>query len=282
MTSADTTIATREPAKRSVLLAMAERYRMEPAAFEQTLRATCGCAGATREEFAAFLLVSHEYELNPVTREIYAFPKKGGGVQPIVGIDGWLSLANRHPQMDGYQVTFEHDEQNRLISATCTLHRKDRSHPVVVTEYLAECKRETDPWRMAHRMLRHKATIQAIRCAFGFAGIMEPDEAEAIVDRAVPTPEPRAVQALPLLSEVEFQRQLPAWTAAVTNGKRTAEAILEIARTRWAVSDSQAASVLLLRPTIAADGEIIDVEPVPADDRGDAWEPQMAVEGGAA
>ena len=264
------------------MMAMAERYGMEPAAFEATVRATCGMAGATREECAAFLLVANEYRLNPVTREIYAFPKKGGGIQPIVSIDGWLNLANSHPQFDGLDVDFEHDADGKLVSATATIHRKDRRYPVVLTEYLAECARQTDPWKMAHRMLRHKATIQAIRYAFGFSGIMEPDEAEAIVDRAVPTPEPRAVQALPRLSEIEFQRQLPAWTAAVTSGKRTAEAILEIARTRWAVSDSQAASVLLLRPTIAADGEIIDAEPVPADDRGDAWEPQMAVEGGAA
>jgi hypothetical protein len=36
-------------------------------------------------------------------------------------------------------------------------------------------------------MLRHKAAIQAARYAFGFAGIMEPDEAERIGDaRIVP------------------------------------------------------------------------------------------------
>jgi phage recombination protein Bet len=263
-------------------MTIAARYGMEAAAFEATVRATCGLSGATREEFAAFALVAHQYGLNPVTREIYAFPKKGGGVQPIVGIDGWLTMANNHPQFDGLEVEFEHDDAGKLVSATARVYRKDRTHAVVVTEYLAECVRSTDPWKMTHRMLRHKAAIQGIRYAFGFSGIMEPDEAESIAVREPATPEPRAVQQLPPLSEVEFQRQLPAWTAAVTNGKRTAEAILDIARTRWAVSESQAASVLLLRPTIAADGEIIDAEPVPADDRGDAWEPQMAVEGGAA
>src|SRR5579859_2161678 len=35
---------------------------------------------------------------------------------------------------------------------------------------------------MQHRMLRHKAIIQCSRIAFGFSGIMDPDEAEKIID----------------------------------------------------------------------------------------------------
>lgn len=274
MTSAETTITTaREPAKRSVLLAMASRFGMEPAAFEQTVRATCGCAGATREEFAAFLLVAHEYGLNPVTREIYAFPKKGGGVQPIVGIDGWMRMANAHPQFDGLEVEFEHDDAGKLVAATARIHRKDRSHAVVVTEYLAECSRATDPWKMAHRMLRHKAAIQGIRYAFGFAGIMEPDEAEAVVVREPAVPEPRAVQALPPLTEAEYQRQLPAWRSAVESGKRSADAVLGMALTRWSLTDGQVDAILALGVTVAPDGEILDAVPA---DRGDAWEPPHA------
>jgi len=192
-----TAVATREPAKRSVLMTIASRYGMEPAAFEATVRGACGLAGATREEFAAFLMVANEYKLNPATREIFAFPKKGGGIQPIVSIDGWLNLANSHPQFDGIEITFEHDDSGKLVSATAKVHRKDRTHPVVVTEYLAECVRSTDPWKMQHRMLRHKAAIQAIRYAFGFSGIMEPDEAEGISAPPTFTPEPRAVQELP-------------------------------------------------------------------------------------
>lgn len=276
MSSGDMAIATREPAKRSVLLAMAGRFGMEPAAFEATVRATCGCAGATREEFAAFLLVANEYGLNPVTREIYAFPKKGGGIQPIVGIDGWMRMANAHPEFDGLEVEFEHDAAGKLVSATARVHRKDRSHPVVVTEYLAECVRSTDPWKMAHRMLRHKAAIQGIRYAFGFAGIMEPDEAEAIVDRAIPTPEPRAVQALPALSEAEFQRQMPAWRAAIGNGKKTAGQVLDMARMRWLLTPGQEAAILFVGQTVAPDGEMVEAVAVEESDRGDAYEPPHA------
>lgn len=275
-------VATREPAKRSVLLAMASRFGMEPQAFEATVRATCGCAGATREEFAAFLLVAHEYGLNPVTKEIYAYPRKGGGIQPIVGIDGWLRIANQQPAFDGLEVEFQHDAEGRLVSATAKVYRKDRQHPVSVTEFLAECHRSTEPWKMSHRMLRHKATIQALRYAFGFAGIMEPDEAEGLEARQAPTftPEPTAVQALPLLSEAEFQRQMPAWRKAVEGGRNPND-ILGLARTRWAITEGQADAIMLLGARVEPDGEIVEAEAVEPHDRGDAWEP-AAAEGGAA
>lgn len=280
MSDTTTAVATREPAKRSVLIAMAERYDMDPAAFEATVRATCGMAGATREEFAQFMLVAKKYGLNPATREIFAFPKKGGGIQPIVSIDGWLTMANNHPQFDGLEVEFEHDDAGKLVSATARVHRKDRRHPIVVTEYLSECIRSTDPWKMSHRMLRHKAVIQGIRYAFGFSGIMEPDEAEALDARETRqvTPEPRAVQQLPALSEAEWQKQFPAWKKAVDAGKKTADEILAMARTRWGLTVGQSDEIMLLGATVAADGEIVDAVAV---DRGDAWEPPVAIEGGA-
>jgi phage recombination protein Bet len=271
-----TTMTTREPAKRSVLMTIAARYGMEPAAFEATVRGTCGLAGATREEFAAFVLVANEYRLNPLTREIYAFPKKGGGIQPIVSVDGWLNLANSHPQFDGLEVEFEHDDAGKLVSATARVHRKDRSHPIVVTEYLAECVRSTDPWKMAHRMLRHKAAIQGIRYAFGFSGIMEPDEAESIAVREPATPEPRAVQQLPPLSEAEYQRLLPSWRTAVESGRKSATDVLGMMQTKWAITDGQADAILALGATVAPDGEIVDAVPATV---GDAWEPPVETEG---
>ena len=49
-----------------------------------------------------------------------------------------------------------------------------------------ECARNTDPWKShPRRMLRHKATIQAARIAFGFAGIYDEDEGERIVEAEI-------------------------------------------------------------------------------------------------
>ncbi len=45
------------------------------------------------------------------------------------------------------------------------------------------CKRNTEPWKMEHRMLRHKAVMQCARIAFGFSGIHDEDDAGVIVER---------------------------------------------------------------------------------------------------
>jgi phage recombination protein Bet len=172
---------------------MAERYGMEPGPFEATVRAICMPQQHTREEFAAFLLVAKEYRLNPLTKEIYAFPKRGGGIVPIVSIDGWVSLVNSHDACDGFSFSWEEDADRNPISCTCTMYRKDRSHPVVVTEYLSECIRPTDPWKMKHRMLRHKAMIQGARYAFGFSGIYDEDEGAKIAEMRDITPQRQAV-----------------------------------------------------------------------------------------
>jgi phage recombination protein Bet len=127
-------------------------------------------------QMTALLVVANQYGLNPFTREIFAFPDKGG-IVPVVGVDGWSRIMNDHPQFDGME--FKQDEE----SCTCIIYRKDRSHSISATEYLSECKRGTQPWQShPKRMLRHKAMIQAARLAFGFGGIYDQDEAERIVD----------------------------------------------------------------------------------------------------
>lgn len=173
-------VAQHEPL--SVVASMASNYGMDRRAFEATLRATVMPKDATNEQAAAFLLVAKQHNLNPFTKEIFAFPSRGG-IQPIVSVDGWMKLINSHPQFDGMDFKDTLDDKGTLISVTCRIHRKDRSHPVEVTEYMCECRRNTDTWNhWPARMLRHKSAIQAARYAFGFAGIMEPDEVERMAD----------------------------------------------------------------------------------------------------
>mgnify|MGYP000028093929 FL=1 len=147
-----------------------------------TLKATCFKSGTqvTDAQMTALLIVANQYGLNPFTREIYAFPDKGG-IVPVVGIDGWSRIINNHDQFDG--MDFAQDDE----SCTCTIYRKDRSHPVKVTEWMSECRRSTVPWQShPKRMLRHKAMIQCARLAFGFSGIFEQDEAERIIEADAP------------------------------------------------------------------------------------------------
>lgn len=167
----------------SVIGSLAQHYGMDKRAFEATLRATVMPKDTSNEQAAAFLLVAREHRLNPFTREIFAFPTRGGGIQPVVSVDGWMKLINSHADFDGMDFKDTLNDQGGLISVTCRMYRKGRSHAIEVTEYMSECRRDTDTWkRWPARMLRHKAAIQAARYAFGFAGIMEPDEAERMVE----------------------------------------------------------------------------------------------------
>jgi phage recombination protein Bet len=181
------------PQKASPLAVMAARFNADPKKLYETLKATVFSAARNDEELQALVIVSNQYDLNPLLKEIYAFPAKGGGIVPVVSVDGWAKLANSHPQMDGVDFEWEHDGKT-LVSCTSIVYRKDRSHPIKITEYLSECRRATDPWKMEHRMLRHKALIQGFRIAFGFAGIYDEDEAERITERDI-TPSPRAIAA---------------------------------------------------------------------------------------
>lgn len=160
-------------------LALAKQFDIQGSSQEliRILKATAFKGSASDEQFAALLIVAAQYNLNPFTREIYAFPDRNNGIIPIVGIDGWSRLINGNKQFDGME--FEQDAE----SCTCKIYRKDRGHPVAVTEFMDECRRDTMPWKThPRRMLRHKAIIQAARLAFGLTGIFDEDEGERIID----------------------------------------------------------------------------------------------------
>lgn len=169
-------LSTATAPKTSALAVMAGRINVEPAKLLQTLKNTV-FKGASDDELLALVVVANEYRLNPLTKEIYAFPAKGGGIVPVVSIDGWVSMVNDHPAMDGMEFEEHYTEAGKLEAITCKLWRKDRNRPIMVTEHLSECRRNTEPWKMEHRMLRHKALMQCARYAFGFSGITDEDEA---------------------------------------------------------------------------------------------------------
>lgn len=141
----------------------------------ETLKATAFKGQVSDAQMVALLVVANQYGLNPWTKEIYAFPDQNNGIIPVVGVDGWSRIINSNEQFDG--MDFEQDAE----SCTCVIYRKDRRHPIKITEYMSECKRDVKPWKShPKRMLRHKAMIQCARIAFGYVGIFDPDEAERI------------------------------------------------------------------------------------------------------
>lgn len=175
-----------------------DRYGVDPAKVMHTLKATAfkqrdGTA-PSNEQMMSLMIVADQHGLNPFTKEIYAFQDKGGGIVPVVGVDGWSRIINDHPKSDGLEFVASADMVQADENAKpcpewieCIIHRKDRKQPIRVREYLDEVYRPQSrypgPWQThTKRMLRHKAMIQAARIAFGFSGIYDEDEAHRIVD----------------------------------------------------------------------------------------------------
>ncbi|GAA5094952.1 phage recombination protein Bet [Bartonella acomydis] len=165
----------------SPLTLMANKYGFSHEQFRKTIIKTCISHNFSDEEFAAFISVANTYGLNPLTKEIYALPKRGGGIIPVVSIDGWIKIIKSNPQFDGMTFQDQLDKDGNIIAIKCAIRLKDIKDPIEVTEYLNECKQKSDTWqKYPARMLRHKATIQCARYAFGFSGIYEEDEAARI------------------------------------------------------------------------------------------------------
>lgn len=183
----------------SAIALMASRLSVEPTKLYETLKATV-FQKATNEELLALVVVANEYGLNPFLKELYAFPAKGGGIVPIVSVDGWNKMLIRQEQFDGIEFEFADDQEGNVHSCTATIHVKGRSHPTKITEYFAECVRPTDPWKnMPRRMLRNRTLCQASRVAFGFSGVQHEEEiidVESVVvdQKQLPsTPPPKTV-----------------------------------------------------------------------------------------
>jgi phage recombination protein Bet len=130
----------------------------------QTLRNTVAL-GLTEPEFMLFAEMCRATGLNPATKEIWAI-KAGGRLQLMTGINGFLRIANSHPEFDGMEVAFEWDGKT-LVSCTVKVHRKDRKYPSVGTAYMTEYAKQTSIWRtMPTVMLSKCAKSLAIREAF--------------------------------------------------------------------------------------------------------------------
>ncbi len=251
-----------------------------------TLKATAFKGEVSDAQMTALLVVANQYALNPWTKEIYAFPDKNNGIVPVVGVDGWSRIINSHPQFDG--IEFHHaDEFVTMPGAKpapewieCHIHRKDRSRPVVVREYLDEVYRApfkgkygdvTGPWQThTKRFLRHKAMIQCARLAFGYGGIYDQDEAERIVE-AQPAKHMGQAEVVPpaapaYYDSAKFDHNLPKWAETIAQGRKSAADYIAFAQTRGEpFTEEQKARLLSIKtPPAQPESDVEDVQAMPA------------------
>jgi len=195
--------------KRSAIEEMSGRLQVSKDVLEKTLKATV-CKGTkmqngqykpvTNEEFVSFIAVANNYKLNPMIKEIYAYPDtKSAGIIPIVSTDGWNKLMTSHPNYKTHYYRQSEKMVELKGAKPCpewmeiVIVKKDDSE-TIIREYLDECFRELkflNPWQThTKRMLRHKTKIQGAREAFGFGGIYDQDEGDRIIEAKLVREEP--------------------------------------------------------------------------------------------
>lgn len=176
----------RRPVESSPLMRLADKHGMDFKSLEAILIKTVIKVDASREEILAFIAVCDRYGLDPITKQVYAMKAKGGGLVPIVSVDGWATLVAKDPRCDGFTFIENNDENGFLVSVTCRMGVVGRKIDTEVTEYLSECKQSTQPWTShPRRMLRHRALVQSARIVFGIGGIYDEDEGQVIADAPV-------------------------------------------------------------------------------------------------
>ena len=122
--------------------------------------------GATKEEFAIFVQLCKATGLNPFKKEVW-FIKAGGRAQIMTGLNGYLAIANRHPQFDGMEIDIAVDESGSPVKATAKVYRKDRKFPSTGIALWKEWQKPTPIWKEKPSvMLAKVAKSIAIREAF--------------------------------------------------------------------------------------------------------------------
>lgn len=138
--------------------------------------------GSTDSEFAMFLEFCKATKLNPFKREIWFIKgrdytnkmgnKIEGAVQLITGFNGYLAIANSHPQFNGIESDIVKNDDGSIDYATATVHRKDRKYPSVAKVFFKEFYKpgfngKESTWdKMPSVMIIKVAKSHALREAF--------------------------------------------------------------------------------------------------------------------
>lgn len=210
-------------AEQPVVSRMAERLGVEQMMLLHTLQSMLpkGTAIAT---LMTCVGVSSELGLNPMTKEIFFMPTRGGGIQPVISVDGWIKIAQRHPDFDGWEFKPEFDNKD-MVSMEGIMYHKSRTHPTMITEYFDECSKGGAVWKShPKRMMRNRTISQLVRVGLGISGVMDKDEfdqwqatesAAPVQLRVVETSGPRGGGYLDVKDE---PRKRPAATAFSQTG----------------------------------------------------------------
>jgi phage recombination protein Bet len=212
----------------------------------ETLKQTV-CKGATDAQFRMFIEVCKATGLNPFLKEIWYVPSVG----VMAARDGYLRVANDHPQFDGMETRVERDERNVPIKATCTVWRKDRNHPVICEAFYSEYKKGGNVWSTyPSAMISKVAEVLALKRSFAINGVVTQEEiggddgppqetqADVLARKLKPTivEAPKAIEAAPDPNYEERHAALVNEAAAILDEPPAKSEAATPARKRGAIS----------------------------------------------
>lgn len=116
---------------------------------------------ATDHELKLFMEVCKLTKLNPFNKEIW-FLKIQGRACIMTGNAGYWAIANSHDKFDGFDEGLDYDKDGKLLSAWCTIFRKDRGHATKGIALLAECRKNTPIWS-------ERCSMMLLKCAENIA-----------------------------------------------------------------------------------------------------------------
>jgi phage recombination protein Bet len=140
-----------------------------------------------------FLHVAKSYGLDPFNKEIFFWKVKD---KPTImtSRDGYLKIADRHPQYDGLVSDvvrkndgfkrksdgIEHEygtERGDIVGAYALVYRKDRSYPVYVFAPFEEYRSDNKVWyQYPSAMILKVAESMALKRSFSLSGLVSREE----------------------------------------------------------------------------------------------------------
>jgi phage recombination protein Bet len=161
----------------------------------ETIKRTVASEADT-DELKMFLHVAKSYGLDPFNKEIFFWKVKG---KPTImtSRDGYLKIADRHPQYDGLVSDVvrkndnfkrktegnEHEyrtERGDIVGAYALVYRKDRNYPVYVFAPFEEYRADTKVWyQYPSAMILKVAESMALKRSFSVSGLVSREEMDA-------------------------------------------------------------------------------------------------------
>lgn len=172
------------------------------------------------KEKTMFINIAKEYGLNPFKREIYCTAYGQGQYRKcaiVTGYEVYIKRAERTGKLDGWNVKVEGHVNDKTLSATVIIHRKDWGHPFEHTAYYQECvqlNKEGNPnqvWSKQPIFMTKKVAIaQGFRLCFSdeFGGMPYTNDelgVEPAAERNITPVEETKVVEEPSQAEIESE-----------------------------------------------------------------------------